>query len=57
MKASRAAKTKDDAVSASKRKISAEIKELEAKKSKLAKDAASAVLSLEHEIKELKKLN
>ena len=47
----------DDAKSALKRKISAEIKDLEAKNLKLAKDAASAVLCLQHEIKELKKLN
>jgi len=57
MKASKAAKAKaaDDAKKASKRKISAEIKHLEAKKANLAKDAANAMLGLDQEIKELKK--
>ena len=57
IKASKATKAEDDAKSASKRKISAEIKDLIMNKTKLAKDVASAVLSLEHETKELKKLN
>ena len=54
--ASKATKAKDDAKSALKRKISSEIKDLETKKAKLTKAATSAVLSLEHEIKVLKKL-
>ena len=57
MKACKAAKAADDAKTASKRKIATEIKNLEAKKAKLAKDAASAVLGLDQEIKELRKLN
>ena len=57
MKASKAAQAADDAKTASKKKISAEIKNLQAKKAKLAKDAASAVLGLDQEIKELRKLN
>ena len=57
MKASKAAKAADDAKKASKRKISAEIKHLEAKKANLAKDASNAMLRLDQEIKELKKLN
>jgi hypothetical protein len=57
MKASKAAKVEDDAKTVTKRKISAEIKALEAKRTKLAKEAASAVVDIEHEIKELKKLN
>ena len=57
MKACKAAKAADDANTASKRKIATEIKNLEAKKAKLAKDAASAVLGLDQEIKELRKLN
>jgi hypothetical protein len=57
MKASKAEKAADDAKTASKRKMSAEIKNLETKKAKLAKDAASAVLGLDQEIKELRKLN
>lgn len=49
----------EEAITASKaaRERATEIKDLEAKKAKLAGDATSAVLSLELEIKELKKLN
>lgn len=57
IKASKGANATDDAKTASKRMISPEIKNLEAKKAKLAKDAASAVLGLDQEIKELRKLN
>ena len=47
----------DDAKSAAKRKIVGVIKQLEIKKAKLAKDAASAVSGIEDEINELRKLN
>ena len=56
MKAHKPAQVQEEAKCAAKRKIDAEIKDLEAKKYKLAKEAANAVLSIENEIKDLKKL-
>ena len=51
----KAAEVADIAESARKRKIATEIKHLQAKKTKLANEAASAVKSIDEEIKELKK--
>ena len=58
MEAHKAAQAEEETKCAAKRKIDAEIKDLEAKKYKLAKEAANAVLStgIENEIKDLKKL-
>ena len=47
----RAAQATDIAASAKKRKIMTEIKHLEMKKAKMAKEAATAVKSIENEIK------
>ena len=50
----KASKAEDDAKSTAKRKIFGEIKQLEIKKAKLAKDAASAVSGIEDDINELR---
>ena len=57
IRARKAAKAEGDARSTAKRKIVDEIKQLEIKKAKLAKDAASAVSGIEDEINELRKLS
>ena len=67
MKAHKSAQAEEETKCAAKRKIDAKIKDLErkeikekqkiqAEKCKLAKEAVNAVLSIENEIKDLKKL-
>ena len=53
-RARKAAKAEDDAKATAKRKIFGEIKQLEIKKAKLPKDAASAVSGIEDDINELR---